>query len=233
MDEPRSSLPLPGRLAARGERPGLRWLYALVATPVLTDIVETGGWPRSPREWFTELVAGLVIAALVRQVRNEHLAALALSRTDALTGLGNRRAFADALEGECARARRSQQRLSLVCIDLDRFKEVNDRLGHEAGDRVLQQLAAAIGGTIRARIDQGFRLGGDEFALLLPGSDAAAAAAVVTRIREHCIRLGGAWADGPLDISSGIVEFDGREDADMLIRRADEAMYLHKARRRR
>lgn len=81
----------------RGPRPkrlGMRWLHGLTLAPVLTDIIETGGWPKSPREWFTEMV----VAAPVRQVRMEHLAVRALSHSDALTALGNRRAFADAFE---------------------------------------------------------------------------------------------------------------------------------------
>jgi diguanylate cyclase (GGDEF)-like protein len=229
MAEPTSSSAPSGRLSARIERLGLGWLYALVAVPVLTDIVETGGWPQTVREWFTEAVAGLVIAALVRQVRREHLSALALSRSDALTGLGNRRALADALEDECARARRSGQPLALVYIDLDHFKRVNDREGHERGDQVLQQLAAAIRDVFRARIDRGFRVGGDEFVVLLPGSSAAAAEAVVARIRAHCARQHGAWVVGPLAISSGIVAFDGQEPADAFLRRADAAMYRQKA----
>ena len=90
---------------AQRERVGLRWLYGLVALPVLTDLVETGRLPAAPREWLTEVVAGLVIAVLVRQVRKEHRAVLALARSDGLTGLWNRRAFEEGIEDECSRAR--------------------------------------------------------------------------------------------------------------------------------
>lgn len=160
-------------IAAGAKAAGLRWMYLLVSLPLLTELVEAGQWPVWPRGWLTEIVAAGIIALLVRRVRVEHLSALAQARTDALTSLLNRRAFEQAVEDDCARARRSGQALSLVFIDLDSFKLINDRLGHDVGDRVLQQLATAIRASVRARVDRGFRLGGDEFAVLLPGSSAA------------------------------------------------------------
>lgn len=232
MDEPQPTMAPAGRLAARIGRPGLRWLYALVAIPVITDIIETGSWPKTAREWLTEVVAGLVIAALVHQVRKEHLIALTLARSDALTGLGNRRAFADALADECARADRSQQPVSLIYIDVDHFKQINDREGHARGDQVLRQVAAAITHTARARLDRAFRVGGDEFAVLLPGSTAAQSELVLTRMREICCRLDPAWTGGSLGLSAGIVEREGKEDPDGWVRRADAAMYRQKAARR-
>jgi diguanylate cyclase (GGDEF)-like protein len=210
------------------ERVGLRWMYALVVLPVLTDIVERSAWPASAREWLTEVVAGLVITLLVRRVRKEHRAALALARRDGLTGLWNRRAFEEAIEDECARARRSGQPLSLVYIDVDHFKQVNDRDGHARGDRVLRQLAAAIGDAARARIDRGYRVGGDEFAMLLPGSTSVQSETVVARIRAQCEHSDPAWAEGLLGISAGTVEFDGQEIAAAFVRRADAAMYARK-----
>jgi diguanylate cyclase (GGDEF)-like protein len=228
MDEIHSSAPALQRPGSRLGRLGLRWLYGLVALPVMTDMVETGALPGSPREWVTEVVAGLVIAALVRQVRREHSNVLALARTDGLTGLWNRRAFEEAMEEECARARRSHQPLSLIYIDIDNFKKVNDRDGHAQGDRALRQMAAAIGHALRARVDRGFRVGGDEFALLLTGSSAAQAEVVVTRIGEHCARSDPRWRGEPLGISAGIVELRPQEAASEFVHRADEAMYLKK-----
>ena len=104
-------------------------MYLLVLVPVLTDLVETGRLPVSPREWITEVVVGLVITLLVRKVRKEHCLVLALSRSDALTGLWNRRAFEESVEDDCVRARRSGEPLSLVYVDLDNFKHVNDSDG--------------------------------------------------------------------------------------------------------
>ena len=232
MVNPPSSAPALQRLGSRLEQAGLRWLYVLVGLPVLTDAVETGGLPASPREWVTQIVVGFVIAALVRQVRKEHLAVLQLARSDALTGLWNRRAFEDAIEDECARARRSRHPLSLIYLDLDHFKQINDRNGHEQGDRVLQQLAAAIAQSVRARVDRGFRIGGDEFAVVLPGSQLAQAETVVARIREHCARSNPIWIGGPLGISAGIVELDAQETVVAFVQRADAAMYREKSLRR-
>jgi len=203
-------------------------MYLLVGVPLLTDLVETGELPGSAREWITEVVAGVLIALLVRKIRQEHFAVIALSRTDALTGLWNRRAFEEAVRDDCVRARRAMQPLSLVYIDLDNFKHVNDRAGHDAGDLVLRQLADGIRHAVRARVDRGFRVGGDEFAVLLPGSSAAQAEAVVTRIGEHCARAAPAWVDGPLGISAGIVELEPDEVASEFVRRADRAMYRRK-----
>lgn len=88
------------------------------------------------------------------------------------TILWNRRAFEEAVADECARAIREDQALSLVYMDVDHFKQVNDREGHAHGNQILGQLGAAIAEAARAHVDRRFRLGGDEFALLLPSSTA-------------------------------------------------------------
>ena len=206
----------------------LRWTYVLALIPALTELVETSRLPVTPHEWITEVVAGLIIVALVYQVRRRHAEILALARFDTLTGLLNRRVFQESVVDECARARRLKQPLSLIYMDLDHFKQVNDQAGHGAGDRVLTQLAAAIRDTIRARIDHGFRLGGDEFALLLPSTPALEAERVAVRIGEHCSRSDRVWVNGPLGISAGIVELDPNESPAVFIERADAAMYLKK-----
>jgi diguanylate cyclase (GGDEF)-like protein len=209
-----------------------RRMYLLALVPVLTDIIETGGWPRRPREWFTEVTVGLLIALLVRKILSEHETLKALARADGLTGLGNRRAFEEALLQECARAQRLGQPLSLVFMDLDHFKLVNDRAGHAAGDRVLCQLADAVRHVVRMGVDRGFRLGGDEFALLLPGSSPAQAEAVLDRVRRACAGADMLWRDGPLGLSAGVVALGAQESAADFVRRADDAMYLHKRSRR-
>jgi len=213
-------------------RPVLLWMYLLVPLPLVTDLIETGRWPSAPREWLTEVVVGALIAALVQRVRREHVALLAMARTDPLTGLGNRRAFEEALDDECVRARRLGQPLSLVCLDLDHFKQVNDHAGHAAGDLVLRQLADAIRAAARARLDRGFRLGGDEFALLLPGGSAAQASAVLERIRIHCGQADAAWREGRLGVSAGVAEIAEQESPADFARRADRAMYADKLTRR-
>jgi diguanylate cyclase (GGDEF)-like protein len=208
------------------------WLYVLVPIPFLTDWLEIGSLPTSPRGWITEIVGGITIGALVARVRRDRNALETLARSDNLTGLLNRRAFESALETECVRARRAGSPLSVVYLDIDHFKRVNDRSGHAAGDQVLRQLALAIGTAIRIRVDGGFRLGGDEFALLLPSSTTEQAAAVVERIRFFCTDRDPLWAVGALDFSAGIVEFDPEESAKNLLQRGDAAMYRQKRLRR-
>ena len=230
---PSMSPRLDDRVSALRRRVGaLGWLYALVAVPIITDWIEKGSLPTSPRGWVTEVCGGIVIAALVTRVRRDQRTLESMARTDSLTGLFNRRSFESALDVECARARRSGEPLSVVYLDIDRFKAINDRFGHAAGDQVLRQVAVAIGATIRARVDGGFRLGGDEFALLLPSSTREQAAAVVERIRSFCAVHDPRWAVGAFQFSAGIVDFDGGESAQTLLMRSDRAMYVDKTARR-
>jgi diguanylate cyclase (GGDEF)-like protein len=210
----------------------LAWLYVLVPIPLLTEWLEIGSLPTSPRGWITEIVGGFIIGALVARVRRDRNALETLARSDKLTGLLNRRAFESALETDCARARRAGSPLSVVYLAIDHFKRINDRSGHAAGDQVLRQLALAIGAATRNHVDGGFRVGGDEFALLLPSSTTEQAAAVVERIRFFCTDRDPLWAIGALDFSAGIVEFDPEESAKNFLQRSDAAMYRQKRLRR-
>jgi diguanylate cyclase (GGDEF)-like protein len=205
-----------------------RWLYALAVLPMLTDYLEAGRLPLAPREWTTEVVLGVLLLIVMHVVRRQFNQTFELTRRDDLTGLWNRRAFEAAIEDECARARRSHQPLSLAYIDLDKFKQINDRLGHEAGDEVLRQVASAIGQVVRGRIDRGFRLGGDEFALLLPASSALEAGAVVQRIRDQCRHASHSWETGDVGMSAGVIEFTAPESGTEFVQRADAAMYRQK-----
>ncbi len=201
--------------------------YVLPLAPFVTDLIESGQMPQSPRAWTTEIVVGCLIALLVRRIRHDIRLAELVAHTDALTGLGNRRAFEQALEDEAVRSARLAQTLCLVYIDLDNFKNINDRYGHAAGDQVLAQAGAVIVKVIRSHVDLGFRLGGDEFAMLLPGSTLDEAVAVVQRIRVRCGRIGPAQ---PLEISAGACQLQAQESADDFVRRADAAMYAEKQR---
>jgi diguanylate cyclase (GGDEF)-like protein len=232
MSDPNVSISASDGLNRQITLASLGWLYLLVAVPAMTDLIENGHWPQTPRQWITEIVAGVLIAVLVHKVRKEHCNVLALTRVDALTGLWNRRAFDEAIADECARKRRSGRPLSLVYIDLDNFKQINDQSGHATGDLVLQQLATAINHMIRARVDRAYRLGGDEFALLLPGSTAVQAEELMTRIRANCASLRPLWIGGLLGISAGIVEFQLQESLEEFVQRGDLAMYREKQSRR-
>lgn len=117
------------------------------------------------------------------KLREEVVLLKELVRTDALTGLYNFRFFSDALPREMERARRSLQTLSLIVLDIDYFKNFNDRWGHELGNRALHHVAKLIGLTVR-KLDFACRFGGEEFMILLPATDLRQAINVAERLRE-------------------------------------------------
>jgi diguanylate cyclase (GGDEF)-like protein len=146
--------------------------------------------------------------------------------TDPLTGLYNRRLFEEYFEKELNRARRYNQHLSLIIMDLHEFKEVNDRYGHQRGDQVLQAAAGTLRKSLRTS-DYAFRIGGDEFALLLPQSDPEQAATLSRRVRANFeaavqpMRL-----EVPVGLDYGLAMYpqDG-DQKEVLIRVADERLY--------
>lgn len=161
-----------------------------------------------------DLLAAEVAVTLERIALLARLEALA--RTDELTGLPNRRAWQEALPREIARAGRSNEPFCVAVLDLDHFKYYNDQQGHQAGDRLLKQLAGAWSSQLRPS-DTLARYGGEEFALLLPACSIERAVEVVARLRE-------ATPDGQT-CSAGIADWDGTEAAAELIGRADRALY--------
>lgn len=171
---------------------------------------------------------------IIRDVSDRREATEALRRSvscDHLTGLANRRAFFDGAELELQRWKRAPRPLSVVMIDADHFKRINDMHGHAAGDAVLRHLAAGMSATFRA-IDIVARLGGEEFVALLPGTTVEGAEAVALRLCRS-IAAQSVEVDGtPIryTVSMGIATMeDGVEDINALIRRADVAMYAAKS----
>jgi diguanylate cyclase (GGDEF)-like protein len=180
------------------------------------------------------LAGATVVAALLRLALSfREVRALADSHrqatTDELTGLPNRRYFYERLRAELATAAEQGTPLTLLVADLDGFKELNDTLGHHAGDMLLQQIGPRLLDGLRAT-DTLARLGGDEFAVLLPGCDAASAAAIVEQVRtildEPFVIRG---LNLHVEASVGVAAFpEHAEDGDALVRRADVAMYQAK-----
>ena len=154
-----------------------------------------------------------------------------LSMTDALTGLSNRHAFHTRLRDEWRRSRRYHAPLGLLLIDVDGLKQVNDQQGHEAGDRVLRDVAGAIRHTLRGT-DIGARWGGDEFAIIAPNSGPGAAKRLGQRLLVH-LRERTRGEDKPLTVSVGLAIFDPAQQSPrsmkMLMRAADQALYQAKA----
>ena len=172
--------------------------------------------------------AELVSLAISSSEAREQL--LALASTDPLTGLPNLRTFTQCLGDEVVRARRHARPLSLLMIDLDHFKLINDTHGHEVGNQVLIEIARRLAGLARGD-DTVARVGGEEFAWILPESDARGAYWVAERARS-AISETPFRGVGHITISAGVCEIDDAADPDELFRRADAALYSAKAKGR-
>lgn len=162
-----------------------------------------------------------LLSSLRRSWMEKQLAA----RTDPLTGLLNRRALHDVLEAELQRSRRYGRPLAFAYLDLDGFKEVNDRYGHEAGDRALRTVGEVLTRELRAA-DVVARLGGDEFAVLLPETALDGAEVLLERFLEGLRRTMAEEGWPELSASAGIhTPGRGDEEAEDVIRAADDLMY--------
>src|SRR5580704_1355790 len=147
-----------------------------------------------------------------------------LSRSDYLTGLANRRAFEESFDMECKRSRRYNRSITLVYMDLDNFKQVNDGQGHQTGDEVLVAVAASLRTNLRAT-DCVARLGGDEFAILLPETDEPAAQ-IIMRKFDAVLQALLTTKNWPIGFSFGVVTFPVPLDSlEAMLQRADKLMY--------
>ena len=200
----------------------LLFIAAASVAPLLYDTASPDAIGRTALSVVLLGAIAMLAAGLMRTVRAQRLSlrdrgdeAERLARVDELTGLPNRRAFVEALDTEIARARRFGSELSLVLADLDRFKEVNDTHGHQAGDACLRDAATALQSVLR-QYDACFRWGGDEFALLLPSTSVGDAEAVGLRAAE--VVAGHATPDGePLSVTCSAASLrDGMEASDLL-----------------
>jgi diguanylate cyclase (GGDEF)-like protein len=150
-----------------------------------------------------------------------------LASTDLLTGVNNRHSLMDLAAKELSRARRYDHPLSLLVLDIDDFKRINDTHGHSVGDQAIKQLASICSGTLRAADIFG-RLGGDEFAAVLPETDSAEAFKLAERLRLTLAANGVRVDDGTLRFTvsiGGAGLSDLTEDIDAVMRRADTALY--------
>jgi diguanylate cyclase (GGDEF)-like protein/PAS domain S-box-containing protein len=157
-----------------------------------------------------------------------------LATTDPLTGVCNRRHLFEQLETEWSRAARHGRRLSVLVIDVDRFKRVNDRFGHAAGDQVLCVMVERFRAALRSSDTLG-RLGGEEFAAILPEIDSTGASAAAERVRVAVANDPAATDAGPIEltVSVGATECRiGLEEPDDALKRADDALYEAKNRGR-
>lgn len=154
-----------------------------------------------------------------------------LADTDPLTGIFNRRGFLPVAKHELGRSARYQTPLCMLCLDIDKFKCINDTYGHAAGDIALQMVVRQMAAQLRAG-DVMARLGGDEFALLLLETDATGGAKVATRMCQElaCATTPPGCADFTIGVSVGVAEWHPGETVDALLGRADAALYRAKDR---
>ncbi len=210
---------------------------ALLATSALLGFPEPPGQASIaaraasvPLLLFYPILVGLTVHRLARRVRQQAKTLAALSGTDELSGLLTQAHWKRAVRTEFHRCRRSGHGAAVMMIDVDRFKEINDRHGHPAGDEVIRSVAAIVRDSVRAN-DIAGRYGGDEFCVVLPGASGEAARSVAERIRA---RIGAAALEPRSALrataSIGLAAL-GEADAapEAWIARADRALYRAKA----
>jgi diguanylate cyclase (GGDEF)-like protein len=170
-------------------------------------------------------ITDLKLALLQAEAAREEMRRISL--TDGLTGVMNRRGFDSAVRNQTASARRYRHPVSVIALDLDHFKRVNDTFGHAAGDCVLMSVASILMEETRTEIDVVGRVGGEEFMMLLPHTALAGAAAVAERIRSRVAASPVLFGDVsiPVTASLGVREFAFEEDPEKFLIDADEALY--------
>lgn len=187
--------------------------------------------PVNTHELRVRLRAGQRIIDLQEELVSAREALRRQATRDQLTELWNRTAMFDILTAELTRAKRDSNTVSILMIDLDHFKRVNDTLGHAAGDGVLREAARRMAACVRS-YDSVCRYGGEEFLIILPGCDIAAATLRAEGIRLAVAKDTFQIPEGPLDItcSVGVASSSGADILDVteLIRKADEALYTAK-----
>ncbi len=224
---------------------GVFWVYALVlanffllrrsaaifltALTLLVLALHPGVFPDHGQRLsflLSALVASLFAYIFAARTERQRLELLRLATRDPLTGAANRRAMEEELQVAVEAHRRGAGAFGLMLLDLDHFKRINDRYGHEAGDQVLVGLAELVRESTR-KVDRLFRFGGEEFVLLLPGADAAALGPMTAALLSS-IRSGLQGDYGSVTASLGAAALQAGEDWQSWLARADAAMYRAK-----
>ena len=203
-----------------------RWGYALVLLPAVTEWLDNTS--PSTKAWAIgkSTVLGAVIGIGIWRLYRDADKLKKLAETDALTGLCNRRRFNADLEVEAVRARRLKIPLTLLYLDVDHFKSINDTYGHTEGDRILVESARFLRRSVRRHVDRCYRIGGDEFAVLMVGARVQEAVAAIKR-RRNALTADALLDQKNITFSVGAVELNGDTPA-QLVKKADRYMYAAK-----
>lgn len=237
-----------GMLLWRSERPGMRTYHRMASTVLLgfsavllfrflaalapPDAIPLGQGDMQTIAFLASMIFGFLLTMVFAVIlfREKQVELADLAEKDPLTGMNNRLSLDSIAEKYMQRAQRHGMPLSIMLLDLDHFKRVNDEFGHQVGDRVLSEVAERIDRIIRGD-DVAFRFGGEEFLALLPGATLEQAERVAERLRA-------AIGDDPVEVgehrlsltaSFGVVQYlPGKESWDDCIKRVDEALYRAK-----
>jgi len=204
-----------------------KWLMETVENAGLLLVLKGGRAMNSAEiDWVNESL--LVLGESLRRAF-EYEDLFESARRDALTGLANRRVFDEQIKLKMDSARRSGRPLSMASMDLDRFKQINDNLGHQRGDQVLRQVAVVMAEAVRST-DLLVRMGGDEFLLVMDGTDQQNARILAERM---CLAIDelDVWADSEtkLGVSVGLAQWEKDEELDAWMERVDDILYHAKA----
>jgi diguanylate cyclase (GGDEF)-like protein len=209
---------LPAALLAAGLAPAGPWGLAAAGVVMVAAALAS---PPAPLAVVAAPASAGVLLLLRARLERERDAMRRFALCDPLTGLGNRRMLDERLRYEVSRHRRQGQSFTVLVFDLDNFKAVNDRFGHDAGDEVLRDVAAALEEVVRAQ-DTVARLGGDEFCVLAPQTDASGAAHLEDRVRRSLGRICPGVVGLRASVGAAVFPDDG-EQPDRLLAAADAA----------
>ena len=237
-----AAIPVVGVLLGSA-RSGAIWLVLVLAfLAILSGLTDASASTALPAHLYAMSLAGMVVAIFLfvlmidsarrralLKLENANVAVTELARRDSLTGLYNRRYVWETLAQEEASAKASGETFSILLVDIDRFKLINDTFGHVTGDIVLKDVASAI----QTMLDEhGFcgRYGGEEFLVLLRGKQGPAAASCAEQIRRTVAALSFDHVAGPqqVTVSIGLAWFEADEAFTDTFKRADQALYLAK-----
>lgn len=195
----------------------------VITLPITWNIIDT---PLAIRITATLLAVSAFSAIFTRVITDQQSNLEALAATDPLTGLFNRTLLQVSLEQAIQQTNRTGEPMTLITLDLDHFKTINDTLGHDAGDTVLQSVAGILHNRLR-RIDKIFRLGGEEFLALLHGTDTGNSQQIAEELRKSVESLA-LFPDQSITVSIGVATFQPGEEWTTWMKRSDDNLYCAK-----